>query len=453
MAKNDEETKKNLSRRNFIRTAAGAATAAVATKQAKADVYKSILPSTVLGANEKIITGHIGTGGMGRADLRFCLQRDDIKPIALCDLYPKNLERGAQMLSSKFKDFTQHHDFREIIENKDIDVVVIATSDHWHCLCTLHAADAGKDIYCEKPLATTIEEGRAMINAVRRNKVVFQGGNMQRSGEHFQKAVELVKSGVLGKVAHVETFIHDAEPITGIGHGENDPKKYNADWEFHQGWVEHKPFNTNRWIYNFRWFYDYAGAKLTDWGAHLIDIGLWAMGEDKQPKTVTASGGKYVVDDNRTTPDVMQAVWEYDDYILTFANRVWNQFLPKGFQDHGILFHGTFGTLRVDRGGFEIYPVRNNEGKEAEAQKSGPSALNEPHWQNFVDCIRSRKDPIMDVETAHRVATFCHLGNIARWLGRRLEWDPQKEEFPGDDEANQYLDCPRRKGYELPEEV
>ena len=231
--------------------AAGVSTAA-AVKTAHADVYKSILPSSVLGANEVIRTGHIGTGGMGRSDLGFVLNRTDIRPIALCDLYPKNLMRGAQMAKAKYPDITEHHDFREIIDNKDVDAVVIATPDHWHCLCTLYAAEAKKDIYCEKPLSTTIEEGAAMIEAVRRNNVVFQGGTMQRSGAHFQEAVELVKSGYIGKVARVETYNHEATPIEGIGQGDSDQAKWEAqglDWDFHQGWVEHKPFNTNRWIY------------------------------------------------------------------------------------------------------------------------------------------------------------------------------------------------------------
>ncbi|HDP35056.1 MAG TPA: Gfo/Idh/MocA family oxidoreductase, partial [Candidatus Hydrogenedentes bacterium] len=252
-----------MNRRTFIRAAGAGALAGFAAKKAHASVYKSILPASVMGANEKILTGHIGTGGMGRANLGFVLQRDDLQPIALCDCYSKNLERGAQMVSQKFEDFARHHDFRELLENKDIDAVVIATSDHWHCLCTLHAADAGKDIYCEKPLSTTIEEGNAMVAAVRRNNVVFQGGNMQRSGAHFQEAVQLIWDGHIGKVSRVETWSHDNTNLDGITMGDGDMSKYEVDWDWHQGWVEHRPFNTNRWIYNFRWFLEYSGGKIT----------------------------------------------------------------------------------------------------------------------------------------------------------------------------------------------
>lgn len=456
----NEQARKDVSRRDFMRNsakvAAGAALGATVVAQAaQSGVYKSILPQTIIGANEKIYTGHIGTGGMGRANLGFVMQRDDMEIVALCDLYKKNLERGAQMASQKFPNVSKHHDFREILENKDIDAVVIATPDHWHCLCTLHAADAGKDVYCEKPLSTTIEEGRAMIDAVRRNNIVFQGGNMQRSGAHFQEAVNLVQSGYIGKVAHVEAFIHDDESVDGIGMGEDDQAKWEKeglDWDFHQGWVEHKPFNTNRWIYNFRWFLDYSGGKITDWGAHLIDVAMWGMGDEQaQPKSISAMGGKFVLQDNRTTPDTLEVVWEFPEHMLRFSNRVWSQYLPQGYQSHGVLFHGTLGTLRVDRGGWEVYPVQNNGG--CEAKKGGASQLNEPHWQNFCDCVRDRKDPISTVELLHNSTRVCHMGTCSYVAGGRLHWDLATEKFLGDDEVakkgNEWAYRPYLNGWSL----
>ena len=407
-----------------------AAGAAAVQHTAKADVYKSILPGSVLGANERIRTGHIGVGGMGRADLMFCLKRDDIQPIAICDLYPKQIARAGAMLRQKFPDFTTHHDFRDVLDNKDVDAVVIATPDHWHCLATLHAADAGKDIYCEKPLSTTIEEGRAMIDAVRRNNVVFQGGTMQRSGKQFQDAVALVQAGHIGKVARVETWIHDNESIDGIGMGEDDIRKYpGCDWPFHQGWTEHRPFNTNRWIYNFRWFLDYSGGKITDWGAHLVDIAIWAMGQEKQPKSVVAKGGKFVLRDNRTTPDTLEVLWQYDDYVLSFSNRVYNPYLPGGHRGHGILFHGTKGSLIVDRGGYRVIPSPQNGG--CEEKEGGAAQMNEPHWENFVECVRSRKDPICKVETLHNTTRTCHMATCSFVAGTELEWDAENERFKG----------------------
>ena len=472
---------KSLNRRSFIKAAGVSALAGIAAKRADASVYKSILPATILGANEKILTGHIGTGGMGRADLGFVLQRDDIQPIALCDIFTRNLERGSQMVAQKFPEFSKHKDFREVLENKDVDAVVIATPDHWHCLCTLHAADAGKDIYCEKPLCTTVAEGHAMVDAVKRNNVVFQGGNMQRSGQHFQEAVKMIQDGYIGQVARVETWSHDNTNLDGIGPGDTDLAKYQApeygiDWEFHQGWVEHRPFNSNRWIYNFRWFLEYSGGKITDWGAHLVDIALWGMGEEKQPRKISATGGKYMIKDNRTTPDTLEVAWQFDDYLLTFSNRVWNPQLFEGTQsDHGIVFYGSKGLLRVDRGSYEVIPFPNNGG--CEAKKVTAGQLNEPHWQNFVDCVKSRETPISSIDVLHNTTRVCHLGTCAYVAGARfasgakfadgqlpdeapvsggsmLEWDDATQKFVGGDPdqvtiANQWAYREYKNGWSL----
>jgi predicted dehydrogenase len=437
------------SRRSFIKTAAVGTAAAVTAQSAGAGVYKSILPSTILGANEMIRTGHIGLGGMGTADMVFVLKRSDMQPIAFCDLYAKNLDRAHGMASRKpGVNPTKHHDFREVIDNKDVDAVVIATPDHWHCLCTLYAADAGKAIYCEKPAATTIPEGQAMVDAVRRNNVVFQAGNMQRSGAHFQEAVQMIRSGYIGKVHRIETWIHDKEPIAGIGMGEDDIEKYKAqglDWDFHQGWTTRVPFNTNRWIYNFRWFLDYSGGKVTDWGAHLLDIALWAMDtEDKkpmlQPKSVVANGGKWVLQDNRTTPDTLDVLYEFDNFTMSFSNRVWN-----GDDSHGIRFYGTLGTLEVSRAGYKVFPVMNNVGKDdkgnplqleqpIEAKEAGESQLNEPHWENFANCVRSGEDPISTVEVIHNTSRLCHLGTCSYVAeGAKLGWDKETQKFTGGD--------------------
>ncbi|HNZ47805.1 MAG TPA: Gfo/Idh/MocA family oxidoreductase [Candidatus Hydrogenedentes bacterium] len=431
-----------INRRSFIKTAGAGALIGLAAKQAHASVYKSILPATVLGANERLLTGHIGIGGMGRANLGFALQRDDIQPIAICDIYKKNLFRASQMLKQKYPDFQQYKDFRELLDNKDVDAVVIATSDHWHCLCTLHAADAGKHIYCEKPLSTTIAEGHAMVDAVKRNKVVFQGGNMQRSGTHFQEAVKLIQEGYIGDVAHVETWSHDQDKVESIGMGETDLAKYESDdfgidWDFHQGWVEHRPFNTNRWIYNFRWFLEYSGGKITDWGAHLIDIVLWAMGEEKQPRSISSQGGKYIVQDNRTTPDTLEVAWRFDDYVLTFKNRVWNpQLLDGSYSDHGIVFYGTKGMLEVSRGGYEVKSFPANGG--CEPVKAGPSDLNQPHWTNWIECIKSGGLPISNIDVLHNTTRVCHIGTCSYVAGTYFNSGAAFENGELPDEAPAY---------------
>ena len=452
-----------LNRRAFLSSAAalaaGATVGAGVQKTAKADIYKSILPSTVLGANEMILTGHIGMGGQGRVDMKEVLKRDDMQPIAVCDIYPKNMKMAEGMAKSKFKEsnISLYEDFRELLANKDVDAVVIATPDHWHCLPVLFAVEAGKDIYCEKPLCTTIGEGAAMVNAVKNSKSVFQGGTMQRSGEHFQAAVKLVQDGYIGKVARVETWINDKDPIKGIGQGETDISKFpdidQADWEFYQGWTEHQPFNMNRWIYNFRWFLDYSGGKMTDWGVHLVDIALWGMGQEKQPKSVSATGGKFILKDDRTTPDTLDVLWEFDDYVLSFSNRVWNQYVPKNHHEHGIAFHGTLGTLVVSRGGYNVYSVDNNDG--VEEVSAGESLLMEPHWQNFTDCIRSREKCIVDVETLYNTTRICHMGTVAHVADdAKLLWDAKTERFAGGDteavkKANDFGFRPYQNGWSL----
>ena len=287
---------------------------------------------------------------------------------------------------------------------------------------------------------------------------------MQRSGQQFQQAVDLIHKGHIGKVAKVECYIHDEDPLAGIGMGD-DKMIEGCDWDFHQGWVEHKPFNTNRWIYNFRWFLDYSGGKVTDWGAHLVDIALWGMDPElkKQPKSVVATGAKYLMEDNRTTPDTLDVAWQYDDFILSFTNRVWNNFLPstdKGgqaspWQGHGILFHGTLGTLRVDRGGFEVKSIPQNGGCEEKNSDGIDLTMNENHWQNFADCIRSRKDPICNIDVIYNTTRTCHMGTCSYQAGgAKLGWDAEKQRFTGNDseavkKANEWAYREYQNGWSL----
>ncbi len=442
--------KHNVSRRDFLggaaKAAAGIALGAAVTQAARADVYKSILPQSIMGANEKIRTGHIGLGGMGKRDLQFVMMRDDMQPIAVCDLLEIFTGQGVDIVTSdsekNYPAPSTHTHFEEVIENKDVDAVVIVTPDHWHALPTIMACEAGKDVFVEKPLTTTIGEGRPIIEAVRKNKVVLQCGNFQRSGQHFQEVVEMVKSGYIGQVARCETWIHDNSKIEGIGNppDEDTPTSpsYNTpvdglDWNRYLGWTKKVPYNPNRYLYNFRWFLEYSGGKMTDWGAHLIDIVLWAMGEDHKPKTVCAAGGKYVLQDNRTTPDTLDVLYEFPNYVLSFTNRVYNGYEPLK-KRYGIRFYGTLGTLFVDRMGYEVIPYAENGGCEPKLVEGVMEAdMNKAHWQNFADCVRSRKDPISFVESAFNTAMVCHMGTTAYVSGGKLGWDSEKERFVGTD--------------------
>ena len=440
------EAKASISRRKFIKTAA-AATAGAA-------IAKNIFPSRVYGANERIRTGHIGTGGMGMRNLQFCVFREneDIQPIAVCDLLEAHRERAADLVTNKYDRPTTHTYHEEIIENKDIDAVVIVTPDHWHTIPTIMACEAGKDVWCEKPLTTSIAEGQPIIDAVRRNKTVLQCGNFQRSGQHFQEVRDLVANGYIGKVARVETWIHDGMTKEGIGNPPDTDPPAGLDWDRYIGWTEKVPFNENRFLYDFRWFLQYSGGKMTDWGAHLIDIVLWAMGEEQDPKTVTAVGGNYVLQDNRTTPDTLEVLYEFPEYILSFSNRVYNGYVERN--RYGMMFYGDKGTLFADRGGYFIEPVNDGcEPRKVTDQLEGD--MNVAHWNNFVECVKSRKDPISYVESAFNTAKICHMGTTAYVAGnKQLGWDAKKQRFTGDDKdaakkANEWAYREYQNGYSL----
>ncbi len=444
-------SKKNVSRRDFMKKTAGA-TAAVtaATQTAKADVVKNIFPSTVLGANEKIITGHIGMGGMGKRDLQLALKTKQIQPIMTCDLFSRHANQGADMTEGLggYARPAVTDNFVEVIENKDIDAVVIVTPDHWHTIPTIMACEAGKDVWTEKPLTTTMAEGQPIINAVRENKTVFQCGNFQRSGEHFQQVVQMVQEGYIGKVARVETYFHDKKPRILKPY---KPSGAPPFWDHYLGWTKKVPYDTNRWIYNFRWFLDYSGGKMTDWGAHLIDIALWAMGEDNAPREVTAFSDNFIVDDGRTTPDTLDVLYKFDDYILSFSNRVFNGVVSPN--EHGIHFHGEKGSIYCDRKGFKV-TQNNSDIKELEVKDVTEGTMNDAHWANWIDCIKTRKDPICFVESAFNTAKVCHMGTSAYVAGGRLGWDDEKLLFTGTDtpaveKANKWAHRSYQNGYSL----
>jgi predicted dehydrogenase len=400
---------------------------------------------SVLGANERVGVGLIGAGGMGQGDLRDFLLTGQVDCIAIADPYQPHLEDAAVMTFGRAKTYK---DFRRVLEHKDIDAVIVATPDHWHAIPMIAACQAGKDVYQEKPLSHTLFEGRKMVEAAAQHNRVVQVGTQQRSGEHFQKAVELVRSGKLGKVTLAETWIYGNQFPEGIGNPPDcDPPPY-FDWDLWLGPAPKRPYNRNRGIYNFRWFWDYSGGILTDWGTHLMDVVHWAMGVDA-PRTILATGGKYVLDDNRETPDTLEVLYQYPaspvsgkEFVARFSNRVANTHGPDG-HSYGIQFYGTDGTLFIDRGGYTLWPESSRQGPErfsgASVSSSGGSAQHYPHVLNFLDCVKSRQKPNSDVETMHRSTSTGLLAVIAFKLGRQLTWDAQQEKFPGDAEANKLL--------------
>lgn len=433
----------SISRRNFVKDST---ITAIGTGLA---LSTGPFAGRVLGANEKITLGVIGCGGQGRWNMRDFLRQPDVQIAAVCDVYDANLNQAMEMTDDKA---TRYKDFRKLLERKDLDAVLIATPDHWHALPTIYACEAGKDVYVEKPLSHTLVEGRKMVEAARRNKRVVQVGTQQRSGAHFQQAVEIVRSGKLGKVTFARTWNYSNELPQGIGNPPDTDPLPGLDWDLWLGPAPSVHYNRNRCLVNFRWFWDYAGGKLTDWGTHLIDIVHWAMDVDA-PTAVFAAGSKYCIPDNRETPDNLEAIYEYPGFMMNYSNRIMNDHGIDG-RSYGIQFQGTQGTLFVDRGGYEFTPEPVRVGDESTPPTEKPiraegSAQHLPHVRNFLDCVKSRQTPVSDIEIGHRSTSAALLGNIALKVKQKIVWDGKKEQIVGNPEASRLLTKEYRSPWKL----
>jgi len=406
-------------------------------KSAAAVFTTSIFTGNVHGANDRIRVAFIGMGRMGTDSMETALKLPNVEVPVLCDVYQPNLEKavavsgrgpdGTPDARPKAKGIT---DFREILHDKSIDAVNISTPDHWHAYMTVEACKNGKDVYVEKPICVVVEEGRKMVQAARKYDRVVQVGTWQRSGEHFQKAAEMVSSGQLGKVTFVRTWNYGHQKAEGIGNPPDSSPPPDLDWNMWLGPAPQREFNKNRFGVDphqysfFRYFWDYAGGMMTDWGIHLLDIVQMAFHEI-EPTTIASLGGKFYLQDNRETPDTLQVTYEYPNgMIATYENRETN---AQSMFNHGygILFHGTEGTLFVDRAGYQLIPEKGSSLEAAEAHRSNDSLLE--HWQNFLDCVKTRKRPVSDIEIGHRSTTTALLGNVSLRSKLRIDWDEQHE--------------------------
>jgi predicted dehydrogenase len=438
----------SIRRRDFLRlTAAG-------TLGAGFLLHSRPASARIRGANERVRIGVIGTGRQGISNMRNALRHPDVQVVAVCDVYVPNLELGA----AEAPGAQRYSDFRHVLDREDIDAIMIGTPDHWHALQTIMACQAGKDVYVEKPISVGVQEGRKMVEAARRHDRVVQVGTQQRSGVHFQRAADVVQSGILGTISQVRTWNFGNETPAGIGSPPDSEPPADLDWEMWLGPAPYRLFNANRfgvfpdrWS-SFRWFWDYAGGMMTDWGVHWIDIVHMAMGVDA-PESVTTVGGKFVLQDNRETPDTILATFQYPGFICTYENRVANA-APISGKTNGILFHGTEGTLFLDRQGFEVLPERRREGETTVDRMEAMSAENsnpnhQDHIHNFVDCVKSRATPVCDIEVGHRSTTAALLGNISYRTGRRIQWDAERERIVGDREADRQLVRPYRRPWRI----
>ncbi len=433
------EPRVTANRRDFCKTAGAAA------------LTTSLFTGNIKGASDKITVGYIGMGRMGMANLSISMKNPAIQPVAVCDVYQPHLEKAEALARRDGHQAKGYRDFREILADKSIDVVCISTPEHWHPYMTVEACKAGKDVYVEKPLCVYVEEGQKMVEAARKYKRVVQAGTMQRSGVHFQKAVEIVKSGELGDITFCRTWQAGLTKQEGWGNPPDSEPPAGLDWDMWLGPAPKRPFNANRWgvrpdaFSTFRYFWDYAGGAMTDWGVHLIDITQWAF-DEVMPKSVDAMGSKFYVKDNVETPDTMLVTYMYPDFIGSYESRTANPMPMHANERYGTSFHGTKGTLIVNRGGYEVF-LTGERGEQSRGDHTRQQ-MNEPHWQNFVECIRSRQKPISDIETCYRTSATCILSNLAMRLKMRLDWDDSKQTVL-QDAAKPYLKAKYRAPWKL----
>ncbi len=411
--------------------------------------------AAVLGANEKVVVGVIGSGGMGQRNMRRFLPHKNVEFASLCDVDRTHTEQAAKLVEdTRNQRPALFKDYRKLLENKDIDAVIVATPDHWHALPMIAACEAEKDVYVEKPLSHNIVEGRAMVNVAKRFKRVVQVGTWQRSTRQFIEALEFVKSGKLGKISVCRAWC--VSNGGGIGRQKPTTPPAHLDWDFWLGPAEKVPYTPNRCHTTFRWFFNTAGGLIADNGVHMLDIMQVGMGHP-QPIGATAVGGNYVLDDDRTTPDTHCVTWQFKDFVATWETRFGNARPLDGARSgYAIEFIGKRGALIVSRGRrIEVF----SEGKRLEGRPKLLTDSKDPcsdgrnaHIAEFLECIKTRKTPRSDVETVHRSTTLCHLGNMAYLLKRSVQWDPIKEEPINDPEAKNCLLYQReyRKPWSLP---
>jgi predicted dehydrogenase len=397
-------------------------------KSATAALTTQIFTGNVRGANDRISAAFIGMGKMGRDNLRWAMRQPNLVATGVCDVYDRNLEMAVGLTKGQAGGQARAvRDFHEILADKSVDVVCVATPDHWHAYLTVEACKAGKDVFVEKPVSVTIEEGGKMVEAARKYNRVVQAGTMQRSATHFQKAVELVRSGDLGNVTFVRTWNYGHSRPEGLGNPPDSDPPAGLNWDLWLGPAPARRFNANRfgvdpedrYFSSFRWFWDYAGGMMTDWGVHLLDIVQWAF-DEAMPRSATASGGKFYLRDNRETPDTLQVTFEYPGFLAVYENRESNQ-QSMFDRDYGILFHGDRATLFVDRRECRVISERGSTIMNWEMKSS--SGGNPEHWANFLDCVRTRQRPVSDIEKCRRSTSACLLGNIALRSRQRVDLD------------------------------
>lgn len=445
-----------VSRREFGKTVAAAGVATALSR------------GRVLGANDRVRLGFIGVGNRGDQVLDAFLPHKDMEIVAICDIYEPYVDFAAKKSGGQP---ARLKDYRKILDRKDVDAVVISTPDHWHALQMIQACDAGKDVYVEKPLSLVVSEGRAMVNAARRASRVVQVGIHRRSSAFVKEAADLVRGGAIGKVTVARSFHVQNEWPKGIGAPADGAPPAGLDWDAWLGPAPKRAYNKNRTFYRFRWFSDYSGGQVTNFGVHYMDAIHWALGQDA-PLAVTAMGGKFAIEDNRDIPDTLEVVWTYPGQTLvTFSQ--FNATAQPAARDRRveIEFRGTKGTMYLFSDGYEVVPdditpnefpartpldrtlergYRTGAKPMIEASKqTGGNADTRHHTRNFLDRVKDRGRCNCDIETGHRSTSATLLANVALKTKSYLEWDRASERFTNNADANRHLSYKYRAPFKL----
>jgi len=434
-----------INRRSFLRRSVAAAAATGLPAWFVEETLDAATSPAPRSPSDKPLVALIGCGGQGKGDAKGAQKFGDI--VAVCDVDRNRAEKAA----TEFNGAKVYTDFRKLLERDDIHAIINGTPDHWHTLINLAIFKAGKDVYSEKPLTLTIDEGRRLVTAARKHKRILQTGSQQRSDPRFRFACELVRNGRIGKLRHVITSLPDGPRR---GPFEKAPVPPELDWNFWQGQTAEHDYVPERCHGNFRYWLDYSGGTMTDWGAHHNDIALWGLGYERSgPISIE---GKRLID---PIPRGFDAPSEFQvDYL--YANGVSHRCQstsgngpdgsvkgqPRdGELPHGVKFIGSDGWIFVTRG--KIEASRPELLSEPLTKKKVELYMSKDHMGNFFDCIRSRKAPICEPEIGHRSVSVCHLGVIAIRLGRKLQWNPSREQFVDDKEANAFIARPQRKPF------
>ena len=416
--------------------------------------------ATVLGANDRINVAVIGLRGRGRDHMLNFSKAGGCRVAAICDIDQEQIARGKRYLEELKSPAPQvYGDLRRVFDDKNIDAVTIATPNHWHVLATIWACQAGKDVYVEKPASHNISEGRRAVEAARKYDRMVQCGMQARSLEHYQRAIQLVREGGIGKVYMAKGLCYKRRKS--IGHKPDSPVPPGVNYDLWVGPAAMKPFNANRFHYNWHWFWNTGNGDIANQGVHEMDIGRWGLAKSTPATKVMSMGGKFVYDDDQETPNTQLAAFQYDDCEQVFEVRglitgtEGNMTLEDNEHYIGVIFLGSEGYLTVDSNGFQVFMGEKKERTQYVKHAEAEAWSTRPHVENFLKAVRSRKrtDLNCDILEGHISATLCHMANTSYRLGRSLTFDTEAENFGSDKEANAMLTRNYREPFVVPAKV